>query len=92
MEIAESGDCFMDVTVLQRILMADASNPRRWWNLKQAAAYLEVHRDTLEKRARKAVKKYAKTRAGMPVIRFSEHSPYRFPIEPFKAWAEHPTD
>ncbi len=72
--------------------MTDAPNPRRWWNLKQAANYLEVHPDTLIRRARKAVKRYAKTRSGMPVIRFDGKGPFRFPIETFKAWAEHPTD
>jgi len=67
-------------------------NPRRWWNLKQAAAHLELHPKTMYKRANKAVKKYATQKRGMPVVRFNGRGPFRFPIEAFKAWAEHPTE
>lgn len=72
--------------------MPELPNPRRWWNLKQAAAYLEMHPQTLITRARRAVKRYAKHRRGMPVVRFDGRGPFRFPIEQFKAWADHPTD
>ncbi len=73
--------------------MSDAApNVRRWWNLKTAAAHLEVHPNTLKVRAQKAVRKYATTRSGLPVVRFSKRGPFRFPIDAFKAWAEHPTE
>lgn len=72
--------------------MAEMGDPRRWWGIKQAACLLEIHADTMRKRAKRAVKKYASTRKGMPVVRFNGRGPFRFPIEAFKAWAEHPTD
>jgi len=72
--------------------MAEARDPRRWWGAKQAANYLEIHPITLRRRARRAVKKYASLKTGMPVVRFNGRGPFRFPIEAFKAWAEHPTD
>lgn len=72
--------------------MAEAGEPRRWWGLKQAACHLEIHAETMRKRAKRAVKKYASSKTGMPVVRFNGRGPFRFPIEAFKAWAEHPTD
>lgn len=72
--------------------MAEAHDPRRWWGAKQAASYLEIHPITMRRRAKRAVKKYASTKSGMPVVRFNGRGPFRFPIEAFKAWAEHPTD
>lgn len=72
--------------------MAEARDPRRWWRAKEAAAYLEIHPITMRRRARRAVKKYASSKTGMPVVRFNGRGPFRFPIEAFKAWAEHPTD
>lgn len=72
--------------------MTEARDPRRWWGVKQAAAHLEVHATTMRRRAKKSVKKYASTKTGMPVVRFNGRGPFRFPIEAFKAWAEHPTD
>lgn len=72
--------------------MGEVPNPKRWWNAKQAAAHLEVCTETILRKARKAVKRYATTKRGMPVIRFHQRGPFRFPIEAFKAWAEHPTD
>lgn len=69
-----------------------APNPRRWWNVKTAAAHLEVHPQTLAKLARKSLRRYASTKSGLPVVRFGKRGPFRFPIDAFKAWAEHPTD
>ncbi len=71
---------------------ASPPNPSRWWNIKQAAAYLEMGELTLYLRAKKAVRRYAQKRTGMPVVRFGGKGPYKFPIEAFKQWAEHPTD
>jgi hypothetical protein len=68
-----------------------ASHARRWWTLKEAAAHIEMHPLTLYRHAKKAVRKYARNQKGMPVIRHNGHH-YRFPIEEFKAWADHPTD
>ena len=72
--------------------MTEVRDPRRWWGVKQAACHLEIHPRTLRLRAKKSVKKYASTRTGMPVVRFNGKGPFRFPIDAFKAWAEHPTD
>lgn len=72
--------------------MAKSCEPRRWWRLKEAADYLEIHVETLRLRAKKAAKKYASSKTGMPVVRFNGRGPFRFPIEAFKVWAEHPTD
>lgn len=72
--------------------MAKPCEPRRWWRLKEAASHLEIHTETLRVHAKKAVKKYASLKTGMPVVRFNGRGPFRFPIDAFKAWAEHPTD
>lgn len=71
--------------------MAEAQTERRWLSLKQAAAILEVHTNTLYGRARKAVRKYASKQTGMPVVRHGK-GPFKFPSEKFKQWAEHPTE
>lgn len=72
--------------------MTEAPQERRWLSLKQAAAILEVHTNTLYARAHKAVRKYAAKQTGMPVVRHGGKGPFKFPAEKFKQWAEHPTE
>ena len=69
-----------------------APSTRAWWNLKEAAAHMGVHKNTLRKLALKSLKKYARTRQGLPAVRFHTHGHFRFPIDAFKAWVEHPTE
>jgi hypothetical protein len=71
---------------------ASLPNPRRWWSLKEAAAYLEIGTANMYERAHRAARRYASKRTGMPVVRFGNKGPFKFPIEEFKRWAEHPVD
>lgn len=72
--------------------MANGNAPRRWLSLKEAADEIEIHVNTMYKRARKAVKKYASKQTGMPVVRHGGKGPFKFPCEEFKKWANHPTE
>lgn len=57
------------------------SSDRSWWTAKEAADYARIHIETLYsivKRRRKAPQHH---RVGKQ---------YRFPIEPFKQWADGP--
>jgi hypothetical protein len=68
-----------------------APRTNRWWTLKEAADYFGCSRHTMAKYAKKSYRKYTAERTGMPVIRFFDRGPFRFPIEAFKAWVENPT-
>jgi excisionase family DNA binding protein len=57
---------------------------RNWFTLKEAAAYIGVHRDTIYN--------YIKRKKNRPPFkRFTDHGPYRFPKEQFIEWADGPT-